>query len=109
MKLIVNRSRISDFKADHFLRQAGFAYIFDNKSGHSSYVRRLSRDFYPRLHLYVMEEKDKAGRDLIVLELHLDQKKASYQGVRMHSAEYDGDVVESEIGRLKGLLKNYVL
>jgi len=108
MKLIVNRSRLTNFNADHFLRQAGFAYIFDNKMGHGSYVRRLTREFYPRLHLYIKEERDKENRDLVVLELHLDQKKASYEGTRMHSAEYDGEVVENEMERLKNLMRNYV-
>ncbi len=108
MKLIVNKSRLTSFNADQFLRQAGFAYIFDNKMDHGSYIKRLTRDFYPRLHLYVMEKQDKEGRELIVMEMHLDQKKASYEGVRMHSAEYDGEVISDEIARLKSLLRNYV-
>lgn len=108
MKLIVNKSRLTQFNADQFLRQAGFAYIYDNKMGHGSYVRRLTRDFYPRLHLYVTPKTDKEGRELVVLELHLDQKKASYEGTHMHSAEYDGEVVESEIERLKNLMRTYV-
>ena len=108
MKLIVNKSRLTNFNADEFLRRSGFAYIYDNKMGHGSYIKRLNRDFYPRLHLYVKEKTDKEGRDLIIMELHLDQKKASYEGVRMHSAEYDGEVVENEIENLKKNMRNYV-
>lgn len=108
MKLIVNKSRLSNFNADEFLRRAGFAYIYDNVRGHGSYVKRLTRDYYPRLHVYVMEKQDEAGRDLIVIEMHLDQKKASYAGTKMHSAEYDGEVVEAEIENLKNLMRQYV-
>ncbi len=39
-----------------------------------------------------------------MLNLHLDQKKASYKGQKAHSAEYDGQVVENEINRLSSLL-----
>lgn len=108
MKLIVNSSRLNNFNADEFLRQAGFAYIYDNKMEHGSYIKRLNRDYYPRLHVYVMEKTDKEGRKLIVIEMHLDQKQASYTGVKMHNAEYDGPVVELEIENLKNLMKRYV-
>ena len=108
MKLIVNKSRLTNFSADEFLRRAGFAYIYDNLKEHGSYVKRLTRDYYPRLHVYVMNKKDKEGRDLIVIEMHLDQKKASYVGTKMHSAEYDGEVVEAEIDNLKNLMRTYV-
>lgn len=108
MKLIVNQSLLVNFNADEFLRRAGFAYIFDNVRNKGSYVKRLTREHYPRLHLYVMEKVDKDGRKLVVMELHLDQKRASYSGVRMHNAEYDGEVVEREINYLKNLMRNYV-
>jgi hypothetical protein len=55
-----------------------------------------------------MEKKDKEGRDLIVIEMHLDQKQASYTGVKMHNAEYDGEVVEAEMANLKNLMRRYV-
>lgn len=108
MKLIVNKSRLTNFNAGEFLRQAGFAYIYDKLKEHGSYVKRLTRDYYPRLHVYVMEKKDQSGRELIVIEMHLDQKKASYTGVKMHNAEYDGEVVEAEIENLKNLMSHYV-
>lgn len=108
MKLIVNKSRLTNFNADEFLRRAGFAYIYDNLKGHGSYIKRLNRDFFPRLHVYVMEKKDNEGRELIVIEMHLDQKKASYEGAKMHNAEYDGEVVENEMNNLKNLMRTYV-
>jgi hypothetical protein len=104
MKLIVDKTRLSEFDADAFLRRAGYAHIFDRVKQHDSYIKRLSRDYYPRLHVYVSEQKD-AGQDLVTLEMHLDQKKASYAGVRMHSAEYDSPVVAAAIDDLKNLLR----
>ncbi len=108
MKLIVNKNRLTNFSADEFLRRAGFAYIYDNLKNHGSYIKRLNRDHYPRLHVYVTEKKDTEERNLVVIEMHLDQKKVSYEGVRMHSAEYDGEVVEAEINNLKNLMRQYV-
>ena len=41
----------------------------------------------------------------MIFSLHLDQKKASYEGFSRHSAEYeDSELVEKEIARLKSLL-----
>jgi len=108
MKLIVNQSRLTNFNADEFLRQAGFAFIYDKARDHGSYVKRLSRDHYPRLHVYVMPKTDSEGNNLVVIEMHLDQKQASYTGVKMHNAEYDGEVVEAEIANLKNLMRRYV-
>ncbi|MEI6835668.1 MAG: hypothetical protein WCK59_02440 [Candidatus Falkowbacteria bacterium] len=104
----MNHSKLTNFNADEFLRRAGFAYIYDNLKEHGSYVKRLTRDYYPRLHVYVMEKQDKRGANLIVIEMHLDQKKASYVGTKMHSAEYDGEVVAAEMANLKNLMRTYV-
>lgn len=98
MKLIINKNQLS-MSAEQFLRRAGFAYIRDHKTGNESFVRRLGNGFYPRLHMYLEQQENK-----IVLNLHLDQKQASYAGAHMHNAEYDGPVVEGEIERLKSFL-----
>jgi len=98
MKLIINKNQING-QAEQWLRQAGYAYIRDRKTGHDSFVRRLGSGFYPRLHTYVKEQGEK-----IIFDLHLDQKQVSYRGARMHNAEHDGEVVDSEINRLKDLL-----
>jgi len=84
---------------DIFLRKAGYAHIHDSVTDHDSYVRRFTRDFYPRFHMYFENLEDR-----IVFNLHLDQKKASYEGAHMHNAEYEGPAVENEIERLKGFL-----
>ncbi|MDD4902721.1 MAG: hypothetical protein PHE24_06325 [Patescibacteria group bacterium] len=98
MKLAINKKRLN-LNPDIFLRKVGYAHIHDSVTGHDSYVRRFSRDFYPRFHMY-FEDLD----DRVVFNLHLDQKKASYEGAHMHNAEYDSELVGNEIERLKGFL-----
>lgn len=98
MRLILDKNQL-DANPEVFLKRTGYAFIRDRKTGHESFVRRLGEGFYPRLHMYVDDNGDK-----IVLNLHLDQKQASYEGSRMHSGEHDGPVVEKEIERLKSFL-----
>jgi len=79
---------------DSLVRHCGYGQIRDFKSGEISYVRRLRSEFYPRFHLYVNSEKP------LVLNLHLDQKKASYEGYTAHSGDYDSDLVRQEAQRV---------
>lgn len=99
MKIIINKSQIS-LNPEQFLRRVGYGYIRDRRTGSESFVRRLGQGFYPRLHMYIKKDDDK-----IIFNLHLDQKQPSYAGVPAHNAEYDGEVVGTEIERLKGLIQ----
>lgn len=99
MKIILNKKAIT-INPSRFLRESGYAYIIDRNNGKESYMRHLGRDRYPRFHVYFQDLEDR-----VIFDLHLDQKKASYEGTHAHSAEYDGDVVETEIERLKNLLR----
>lgn len=96
MKLVVSKDKIGNPLV--FMRKAGYGAIHDSKTGQDSFVRRLGANFYPRFHVYVLEEE--GG---IIFNLHLDQKQASYPGAHKHNAEYEGDLVEREINRLKQL------
>lgn len=98
MRLTLDKN-VLDQAPENLLRQAGYAYLMDRNTGQESYVRRLNRGFYPRFHLYLEEQNGQ-----VVLNLHLDQKQASYEGAHAHNAEYDGDLVEQEMARIK----NYV-
>jgi len=100
MKFVVNKEQLKT-QPEQFLRHAGYAYIRDRQTEKDSFVRRLGRDHYPRLHMYISH----MGQT-VVFNLHLDQKRTSYAGTKRHSAEYDGQVVEQEVGRLKGLVSN---
>ena len=84
------------YAPDYLLRKAGYTPHHDRKTGNSSYVRRMTADFYPRFHLYV-EETDK----VVTFNLHLDQKRASYSGTSAHAGEYEGTTVENEMARVK--------
>lgn len=91
------------YKADQvhnplqILRSAGYKHFIDPVTKKESYVLQLTNGFYPRFHLYVVEEEDE-----IVFDLHLDQKKPSYSGSRAHGGEYDGPTVEKELSRIEG-------
>lgn len=100
MKISLNKNRFN-VNPDFFLRRAGYAQIQSYHTGKTSYSRRFSRDHYPRFHIYFQIEADK-----IIFDLHLDQKQVSYEGAdHAHNAEHDGPVVETEIDRLKNLLR----
>lgn len=65
-----------------------------------SFIRLLGRENYPRFHLYIKHQ----GTSLN-FSLHLDQKKASYQGQTAHSGDYDNSLVLEEKNRILSLLK----
>jgi hypothetical protein len=98
MKLSINKKRLN-LNPGVFLRKAGYGFIHDTVTGHDSYDRRFGRDFYPRFHMYLEDLPDR-----IIFNLHLDHKKASYDGSPRHNAEYEGEAVENEMERLKGFL-----
>jgi len=79
----------------NLMRQAGYhPEAGDEKTGEPSFIRRLGTDDYPRFHAYVSRETSE-------INLHLDQKKPSYEGATAHSGEYDGELVEKEAERIK--------
>ncbi len=80
--------------ARNLLRQAGYGEHM-GREGQLSYTKRLGGGTYPRFHAYI---EDKNGS--VQINLHLDQKQASYDGSRAHGGEYDGPLVEREMARL---------
>jgi len=72
------------------LRKAGYHSLRD------SFVRPFGRSGYPRFHLYISQEKE-----VLVFNLHLDQKKPVYKGTSAHSGEYDSPIVLKEAERIK--------
>ncbi|MFP4514573.1 MAG: hypothetical protein ACLFNO_01050 [Parcubacteria group bacterium] len=100
MKYRIPVQEIGELNIEAFLRRLGWAQIYDRRGDKYSYVKRLSRDFYPRLHLYVKKYPDN-----YVFDLHLDQKKASYAGHSAHSGEYEGEIVSNALETIKRALK----
>jgi len=99
MKIIIKKENLAQ-QAEQVVRLAGYGLIYDQRREVQSFVRHFGRGRYPRFHMYVSEDRE--GR--VVFDLHLDQKEASYAGAHMHNAEYDGELVEGEINRLKALI-----
>lgn len=98
MKLTYPADKVNNpFRA---LRSAGYNHFTDPVTQKESFVLRTSADYYPRFHVYVKEEADK-----VIVDLHLDQKKAQYKGAHAHNAEYDGPTVEKEMRRIAGWFK----
>ena len=99
VKFVINKNQISE-QPEQFLRRAGYSLHRDRHAGQDSFTRRLGSNFYPRFHVYIAHMGENT-----VINLHLDQKRPRYQGANAHNAEYDGEVVEREIIRLKSLIK----
>ncbi|MEK7611781.1 MAG: hypothetical protein AAB407_00295 [Patescibacteria group bacterium] len=78
------------------LRNAGYKQEVNGRTKEISYVRRAGGGDFPRFHVYVAPQGD-----AWVINLHLDQRAPSYSGTSAHAGEYDGDVVEREMERIK--------
>ena len=84
MRLLFDK--ISDSPLN-ILRRLGYSFIRkETSSGELSFVKRVGSADYPRFHIFVRERDGGAE-----LTLHLDQKKASYQGSTAHSGEYGAE------------------
>ncbi|MFA6547841.1 MAG: hypothetical protein WCT11_02755 [Candidatus Magasanikbacteria bacterium] len=97
MKLTFEREKIGD--PERFIRRCGYGQ-HKTRNGEVSYVKRVHGDWYPRFHVYILDEKDK-----IIFNLHLDQRQPVYEGVTAHAGEYDGEVVEREAERIKKIIQ----
>ena len=86
------------------MRQCGYVEMLDRRSGQTSYARGLARGRYPRFHVYIKE----AGENLLV-NLHVDQKQASYERHNAHSGEYDSEVVKQEWQRIRQILGRVIV
>ncbi len=85
---------VKDVFGNHLLlfRQLGY-----HPSPHGdSFIRRLGTGLYPRYHAYVKSEPDR-----LIIDLHLDQKKVSYEGQKAHSGEYGGELLVQEKLRIQ--------
>ena len=80
--------------ARNLLRRTGYAEQ-RTRSGQISYTKRVMAGRFPRYHAYV---EDLNGG--VQINLHVDQKEASYEGSSAHSGDYDGRVVEEEMTRV---------
>ncbi len=84
--------------ARNLLRRLGYGEQ-RTRVGQISYVKRVAGDRFPRYHAYV---EDQNGG--IQVNLHVDQKEASYEGTNAHAGEYEGPLVEREMTRIAGFV-----
>ena len=92
----------------NLMRQAGY-----HPEG-QSFAKCLGASDYPRFHIYLSvspafgevsrETPRQDSGQAIEINLHLDQKKPSYEGAAAHSGEYEGELVEKEAERIKQIL-----
>ncbi len=85
----------------NLLRRAGYGEL-RKYTGQISYTRRVSNANFPRYHAYV---EDKNGG--VMVNLHIDQKEATYEGSHAHSGEYDGLLVEREMERIEKAIRGF--
>ena len=83
------------------IRKCGYHCERSLNNGELSFGRRIGIDSFPKFQLYLKEDKEKGD---LILNLHLDQKIASYQGAAKHSGEYGGKIIEKEVGRIKSII-----
>ena len=83
----------------NLIRRAG--YIFQRNEGpEMSFIRPLARAGYPRFHMYT-----KLMDSVLVINIHLDQKKETYGDNTRHHGEYEEEgPLKIEVERIKGII-----
>jgi len=110
MKFIIETASIQS-NIYNEMRKLGYHFLNRNDEElEMNFVRPLSSTGYPRFHIYLKinparnaSPSDAGGpkRKNIAFNLHLDQKRPIYKGTTAHSGEYEGELIEQEIARIK--------
>jgi hypothetical protein len=87
-----------NYNLTDLMRKIGYKPDKYTPDGELAAVRPLGADF-PRFHIYLMAEPK-----ILTFNVHLDQKKSSYEGTRAHGGDYEGETVEREIERIKEII-----
>lgn len=77
------------------VRRCGYLQIHDRISDQTSYVYKLTKERYPRFHLYITENTEET-----IFDLHLDQAKTRYDNQKAHNADYETPEVKAELTRV---------
>jgi len=90
----------------NLMRKVGYHYQRkDDEKAELIFTRPLLGVPYPRFHIYLKEDRQ---TEEISINLHIDQKKPIYEATIAHSGEYQGEVVEKEVARIKKALNNMI-
>jgi hypothetical protein len=85
MRLVLDKIKDS---VVNVLRRLGYSFQRrDDETGEMSFVKLMGGGDYPRFHIYVKQ----SGFGKAEINLHIDQKKVSYEGTSAHSGEYEGE------------------
>lgn len=82
------------------MRSLSYSPAYSANANEPVFQRILAGREYPKFHVYCTRSDDKKSA---TLNLHLDQKRPSYEGSHAHSAEHSGSVVEAEAARIQSL------
>ncbi len=100
----------------NLMRKIGYHFQGEEKEKEEFIFTRPPKG-YPRFHIYLKIEgeesklssspfADAREKENLIFNLHLDQKKPIYKGTTAHSGEYEGELVEKEVERIKQILQN---
>lgn len=84
--------------ARNLMRRLGYGE-HRTREGQTSFVKRVGGEGFPRYHAYV--EDTNGG---IQVNLHVDQKAASYEGTSAHAGEYEGPLVKDEMEKIQNFV-----
>ncbi len=87
-----------NYNVTDLVRSVGYRPIGTTLQGELNCVRPLAGD-YPRFHIYLVETPE-----ILTFSIHLDQKKPVYEGATAHNGDYEGEVVEEEVQRIKDIV-----
>ena len=87
-----------NYNIQNLMRDVGYKPLRYTPEGELNCVRAISGN-YPRFHIYLKEDKD-----VLIFNLHLDQKKPSYEGTRAHGGDYESEIVRGEVQRIKEII-----
>jgi hypothetical protein len=87
-----------NYNLPDLMRRIGYKPERYTPEGELAAVRPLGADF-PRFHIYL-----KADTEVVTVNLHLDQKKSSYEGTAAHGGDYEGEAVKQEAERIKDII-----
>lgn len=86
------------YNVQNLVREIGYRPLGYTPQGELNCVKRLGAD-YPRFHIYLKESPE-----MLIFNIHLDQKKPVYEGSTAHGGDYESDIVKTEVQRIQDIV-----
>src|SRR3990167_10355122 len=84
---------------ENLMRQVGYLAWVDPRTSKRSFIKKVSRAFYPRFHIHMFRDT----KNNIYVDLHFDARKPLHKIVA-RSSENNSPVVLQEADRIKNIL-----